>query len=466
MHAGKIAQADQQLVEVEAKIAELADQSAEHRKLKSLQNKATRLRKQLDRKLAQATKNTASSRAAPLAEKKTTSTKLTGGVKKRLKDIDAFLNRAERYAATDAKNANYKLQQAAELFAEIDRMYAGQFDPAHADYVRVKNRYDNLLGKTEAQGVAEAKAIVAAEVAREAKEKQSAEWLGKFRAFLSYSGQEGHDPDRLVFVPGTSEPDKFAEAQRRYREFKAFYAEFRKVEFPDGKTWALQDLADNVAPRRLADFESSFSDRLASVYGDAENSIRNAMQQLEKDNGWMHDESLKPPIVDSRTMDSIRASVERVTSALGDDPKAKVIQEKYAALLAKDQANRKTRAERTLLFADIYRQADATELKELATAIVVKQRPGSRVLRVSLYKDDWTQETVEEWTDTSRTQWRIRTTRMLNAQVAAKQSSGVFMHTLHIAQDKMSGSWGRLYGHIMWSEPMLESNVQKNGVNR
>ncbi|MDD2737107.1 MAG: hypothetical protein PHF56_24500 [Desulfuromonadaceae bacterium] len=37
------------------------------------------------------------------------------------------------------------------------------------------------------------------------------------------------------------------------------------------------------------------------------------------------------------------------------------------------------------------------------------------------------------------------------------------MYTLHIAKDKQSGGWSKLYGNIMWSDPMLESNVHKNG---
>jgi len=99
----------------------------------------------------------------------------------------------------------------------------------------------------------------------------------------------------------------------------------------------------------------------------------------------------------------------------------------------------------------------------MAQEVVSKEKPGSKILRVSLYKTDWSEETVEEWTDTSRTVWRKRTTRKINAQVAGKDASGVFLHTLHLAKDLQSGGWGKLYGNIMWSDPMLESNVDKDG---
>jgi uncharacterized protein YbcI len=458
-----IVEAAKMLEEASTTIDALKAADPEHKKLKTLEGNYAKAKAQVDKKLGQDAKSAEAPLVAPVSAKKSGGDKLPGGVKKRLQDIAGYLNSAERYASSDAQNAKHKLQQAEELFAEIKKMYSGQFDETNPEFTAVRNRYNSLMGKADAQGTAEAKAKAGAQASKELTEKQSAEWVAKFRTYLSYTGQEGHDPTKVVFVPGTSEPGKFAEAQKRYDEFKAFYAAYKKVEFPYGKTWELEDLADNEAPRRLAHFETSFSDRKASVSGDAEKQIDDAMKQLEKDNGWKRDENVKPPLVDSKWMVTITESVGRVTSALGDDPKAKAIRDKYAALVARDQENRKIRAERTLLFPDVYKGSDAGELRKKAELIVGKEKPGSKVLRVSLYNDNWTEETVEEWTDTTKTQRRVRTTRKINAQVAAKDSSGVFMHTLHIAKDKQSGGWSQLYGHIMWSDPMVESNVRKVG---
>lgn len=486
MFKGENEKADELLTEAVASIDKLTSVAPDHRRLKSLNNKYTKLRKQIDKKLGKSTGKSYSAapklpskpKVKPISKKVTSSTglvsaekqsggaKLPGGVKKRIRDISKHLDGAERYAATDAKNAKYKLQRAQELFAEIDKMYAGQFDKSHKDYMAVKSRYDSLMGQADTQGAAEAKALGDAQAAKDQKEKQSADWVSKFRVYLSYSGQEGHNPAKVVFVPGTSEPEKFAEAKRRYQEFKAFYETYKTTAFPYGKTWQLEDLADNQAPKRLADFESSFADRMASVSGGAEQQIDRAMGQLEKDNGWKSDTSIRPPLVDSKQMASIAQSVESAVSALGDTQEAKTIRDKYAALVAKDQANRKIRAERTLLFPDIYKGSDSRSLKKKAETIVAKEKPGSKILRVSLYKDEWSEETVEEWTDTTRSAVRKRTTRKINAQVAAKDSSGVFMHTLHIAKDKQSGGWSKLYGNIMWSDPMLKSNVKKDGKRK
>ncbi|MFZ7111735.1 MAG: hypothetical protein ACOWYE_08635, partial [Desulfatiglandales bacterium] len=466
MFNGKMDDAVKNLDEAAAGIEALRAADADHKNLKALEGQYTRTRAQVDKKLKQKAGAMGSPQAAPPAVKKADEARLPGGVTKRLKDIGRHLDSADSYAAKDSKQAAYILQQADELFREIDKMYAGQFDSAHSDYADIRKRYDQLIQQTTAQAAAEDKAKAGEQASKKMQEQQSAQWIEKFRAYLSYPGQTGHNPDKLVFVPGTSEPEKFADAQKRYTEFKSFYETYRKTEFPNGKTWELEDLGDREAPERLTLFESRFSERMASVSGDAEKEIDAAMAQLERDNGWKKDPSIKPPIVDAGQMKSIAGNVEKASTALGRNSKAQALKDKYADLVEKDAANRKIRAERTLCFPNIYRDSDAGELKNVAGSIVKKEKPGSEILRISLYKDAWAEETVEEWTDTTKTARRIRTTRMINAHVAAKDGSGVFLHTLHIARDKQSGGWGGLYGHIMWSEPMLKANVNKDGVRK
>ncbi len=465
MFNGNMDAALKDLEDADAQIKALKTADPQHRNLKSIEGKYNRIKTQVDKKVGGASTAPAAA-AQPAATQKTEGTQLPAGVKKRLKDIDRHLDNADRYMGKDPKQSAYILQQADELFREIDKNYAGQFDPAHPDYSGTRQRYDQLTAAASAGAAARDQAKADEGAAKKMQEQQSAEWIEKFRAYLSYPGQMGHNPDKLVFVPGTSEPEKFDEAQKRYNEFKAFYESYQKTEFPHGKTWELEEIGDRQAPDRLTQFESGFADRKASVSGDVDKELDQAMAQLEKDNGWTGDPSIAPPIVDGKWMKAMGENVEKAAVALGGDPKAGTLRGKFAALQEKDQANRKIRTERTLCFPDIYKDKDAGEVRKTAEAIVQKEKPGSRILRVSLYKDAWQEETVEEWTDTTKTARRIRTTRMINAHVAAKDGSGVFLHTLHIARDKQSDGWGGLYGHVMWSDPMLEANVKKDGVRK
>ena len=68
---------------------------------------------------------------------------------------------------------------------------------------------------------------------------------------------------------------------------------------------------------------------------------------------------------------------------------------------------------------------------------------------------------MEGWRDTSRTQWEKKTFREINANAGARDATGVYLYTIYLAQDKTSTGWSKLYGHIMYSDPMAEENVDK-----
>ncbi|EKD25997.1 MAG: hypothetical protein ACD_79C01415G0004 [uncultured bacterium] len=383
-----------------------------------------------------------------------------------MQDITVHLNNAERYTGKDAKNAKYKLQQAAEIFDEIEKKFGGQFEPSHSDFTAVKNRFTELSKKADEQGVSEENTVAAAAGSEEAKERQAAEWIPKFREYLSYEGQEGHNPSKLVFVPGTSEPEKFSDAQKRYEAFKAFYEGYKKTDFPNGKTWELEDLAENQAPLRIKSFEGEFGSRIESVAGDAGNEIDAAMGQLEKDNGWKFDKTIKPNLVDHKWMTSIQEATQKVIVALGEgDPKRKEIQEKFDALVAKDRENRQIRKERTFMTPDRYAGDDIEELKKKAESLVKNDKAeGGDPIRSTIISENWQEQTFDEWTDTTQTTLRKRTTRSVTGQVAAKTSDGgVLLITVALAKDKqIDGSWSELYGNLhQYADPMLEANVKK-----
>ncbi len=482
MFSGKNAEADTLLNEASALIEQGKAEDPGNKKILQIEKKFGRIRSNVDKKLGKMdTKRPSSAQDLPPkpqpkamsskssgpagASKSSATDKLPAGVTKRLKDITRLLDRAENYVDSNAESAKYNLQQAAQLFGEIEKNYGGQFDSANPEFASVQKRFNELSVKAEEQGAAEAQAKVEAAGAKAAQEQQSAEWVARFREYLSYPGQEGHNPDMLVFVPGTSEPEKFAEAQKRCEAFKVFYEEYKKTEFPNGKTWQLEELADREAPLRLKSFEEGFASRVASVTGDAEKEIDAAMAQLEKDNGWKSDKTIKPNLVDHKWMTSIRESTEKVVSALGEtDPRRKEIQARFDALVAKDQENRRIRKERTFMTPDRYTGGDMGELKKKAEALVENdKKDGGDPLRCTIISENWQEQTIEEWTDTTKTTWRRRTTRSVTAQVAAKTSDGVRLITVALARDKQSdGSWGALYGNLhQYSDPMLESNVNK-----
>lgn len=483
MFSGDNAEADRLLKEAAALIDQGKAEDPNNSRIMSVDKKFDRVRKAVDKKLGNSGTASSSSSGPALPAKpqskvlpsgssasgstvKTAAeAALPGGVKKRLRDITRSLDQAERYVDRDAGNAAYKLKEAAELFDEIGTMYKGQFDPAHPDFASVQTRYDDLTARVGEQAAAETKAKADAAGSKAAMESQSAEWVSRFRGYLSYPGQEGHNPDTLVFVPGTSEPEKFEDARKRYDAFKQVYEEYRKTDFPNGKTWALEDLADREAPLRLKDVEEGFASRVSSIAEVAESDIDSAMRQLERETGWKSDKTLKPNLLDHKWMTSISEKTRQVSTALGEsDPRNKNIQAQFNALVEKDREHRRIRMERTFMTPDRYSGSDIAELKKKAESLVQKDtKEGGTPLRSTIISENWKEETVDEWTDTTKTTWRRRTTRSMTAQVAARTSDGVRLITVALAQDKQSnGGWGPLYGNLhQYSDPMLEENVNR-----
>ena len=135
--------------------------------------------------------------------------------------------------------------------------------------------------------------------------------------------------------------------------------------------------------------------------------------------------------------------------------------EKIAQIEQTDKKNRITRAERTFMEPDRYKGSDAGELRKKVNDIVKEK--SSSILRITLRATDCKEEEVLEWTDTTKTTARYRITKSMTAQAAAKgDDDKVYLHSVHLASDRKSdGSWGPLYGHIMWSDWMVEENVNK-----
>jgi len=165
----------------------------------------------------------------------------------------------------------------------------------------------------------------------------------------------------------------------------------------------------------------------------------------------------KDQLAESRTKVNLAVAL-----APADDGRIPKLRARWTDLEKRDAAIRKARVAHTRITPDRYTGRDLKELKAKAEHIVTEAISGPKVLRITVISADWKEESVLEHTDTTRTALRFRTTRSVTAQVAAKVGAEVKLLTLDISKDRQSdGSWGALYGHVMFTDPMLEENVGK-----
>ncbi len=295
--------------------------------------------------------------------------------------------------------------------------------------------------------------------ARARQEEACRPWVEKLRPYVAVgAGNQKY----LVSGVTLSEPD-IQERAALLAEAQALWPEYEKAEFPLGKTPQLLDLEEKMQ-ERLEEMPGELRRSRTLVSGDIEKEFDRILAYLSKDTGWKNDQTKKPNIVMERDVMPLEKAIDRYAKTVEpDDVKLVTLKQKLAQVKEQDQKNRAIRAERTYMNPDRFTGDGADELRQKAEEIVKEKAASGKALRITLPAENWHEENVLEWTDTTHTELRYRITRFMTAQAAAKGYDGkVYLHGVHLANDRQSdGSWGPLHGHIMWSDWMAEANVNK-----
>ncbi len=255
----------------------------------------------------------------------------------------------------------------------------------------------------------------------------------------------------------------YHEITRLTKEAESLWAEYQKVEFPKGKTKPLEDseryfqVSLKEAGERL---EYAASSRMSA----AKEQVAYIASVFADDQAWKTDKSAHPKLVATESLDKADRALDELAGYLPDHPEVAKLRGRLDSLKREATDRRAANKALTFLRGDKYAGSDADALKKFAKSLVRKAHDGAKLLRLTIYKPDWKEETVTEWTDTTRSALRTRTTRTLLFNVAIKTSDGVFRDFGYLNQDRRSdGTWGATYGHLAkYRDPMLEENVSKN----
>lgn len=295
--------------------------------------------------------------------------------------------------------------------------------------------------------------------AKEDTAKASEVWLSRLEPFVTSMGAKN------LIVSFTSSVQMIEEQQKIFDEASKLFAQYLNTEFPQGKSPQLQRVEDELADR-LAKFPETQQRSLNAQAGNAGDKLDQEINFLQNNSEWKTDTSKQPYFLSDERINDAQKLVDTAVSLLpAGDPGTAEIQNKMETLLTMNNERRKVHAARTRMLPDTFKGDGKNDIKEKAKALVVAKINGSTILRATIISEDWKEETVEEWTDTTKSARRIRTTRSVTAQVAAKKDDGdVRLYTLHVAKDRRAdGSWGQLYGnlHSDLGDLMLEGNVNK-----
>ncbi len=460
-------------------IEKLKSADPAHKQLKSLEWKYAKQKKDLDKRLPKS--KSAKTDKATQAKKTSASgkaDKLPGGVTFRLKKVDKILQNGDRVlakktvASEDGKveELEYIITQANDMMAEIQKSYGDQIPPAHPDIKAREDRIAMLKNKVnEFKGKVADKKVKAAEEKKQ-READSQKWLARIKPFITGQTQPGYDKTKYLIASGTADVGELKKRKKIYDEAAALFAEYKKAEFPVGKTDELER-----AEKDLAYALSSFSEGYASSVG---NFFKNAEENLEQATKWLTKEEAKddgkrqPLLLQKDIIPNIKKMIATAAASTSeDDPRVSALNKKLAEIEKIDNKLHQLRTERTFMKPDKFKGKERRKIKTKAAEFLKKEHPGVKVLRTTVISNDWKEERVLEHTDTTKTAVRYRITRSVTAQIAGKRGGDVFLYTIDVSKDKRTDrSWGGLYGHVMFIDPMLEKNVKKqqkpnNGIN-
>lgn len=461
---GKTAEADEMLKKAEALLpaALAATDPAALSKAKAAAGRAAKLRRDIDRKLGrgagspQATAEKAAGGAPPAGPA------MPSFVVSRLKGVASSIDGAKQlFDGGNVRSARNTLNRAADQMKEIEERYAGKFPPDHPDVVAAKDGLEALEQAVAAEEAKEgaAKAEAAARAAKATEESE--EWVKRLEPYAAGPGRPAHDPKRYFIGSFTEEEAEMNRRAALFPEVKNLMAEYREKGPGENASDTLKETV-----RQLEYQLSSFTGSLKSA---GETYLREARTQIDFLHRRAKEESAKigkgtPPLPLSQ--DAIGRSkqlLDRAARILGDgDPQITEAATKYNGILEMNGRICTARLSETRMQPDRFAGKDAGEIQDKARAILQEKKPGIRILRTTLIHPDWTEESVTEWTDSTHSALRHRTTRFLSAQVAGKLGDETKIYTIYVARDRRTdGSWSPLYGHVMYEDPILEENVNK-----
>ena len=467
---GKAQEANDALEKAEEMAAEImaGTDDAEKKKIERLEGRINKLRKDIDKKLGQATSEATSSNldSTSSADKSSTSENdgdsLPSHVASDLKVVERYIGSAQKSlesgdipnATRSISNAQNKLQQTAER----KKRY---FSPEHPEYIALQKRIGKLDAAVSEKEKGAAAKNAAADLAAATNKAESDKWVAVLKPYVTGLGKPGYDPERYFVASFTEEKSEMAKRFTIFGMLSADMEAYRESGLNENATDELKLVVRDI------DYALSTFQESTSLMADLK--IKEAEQKIDYITKWLTDEAKKtdsndlPNTMNKMTFESARRELDGAAGLLGrNDERVKMLETKYQEALALDAKLAKIRVGQTRMLPDKFGGSDLKILKQISEEVLRKAKAGVKVLRTTVVSSDWQEENVIEWTDTSRSVLRHRVTRSVSTQVAGKLDAETTLYTIHIAKDRRTnGSWGQLHGHIMFEDPILEKNVQK-----
>ncbi len=472
MHEGKSEEALKIITETEAMMKSALEKDPNNIPAKLLQKKVANSAKNI-RKRAQASAPASVPAAVDKATSKTAEAApaaggapLPSGADFLLKQADHRLDKIDQLIGPegDRYSRDYR-EKAAKASVKEAREFMDTLESRHGEKVGTNHPEVEARKKRITRMEKQIADFSAAQDAKEAGEKASAaqaagnssDWIARLKPYVTPSYSEGYDAKKYLIPSATQDANEMSERLRIYAEATGEFSQYKAAK-PASITSELEEI-ENKLETALGEFKDSMKEYGARGIEDISQKIKYAEEFVEEQK-----KKTENPLPMQRDMlPDLRRAVQHNSIFLDEGaPEIAGLNSRIDALEKADAEIRKKRVADTRMIAEAFKGKEKNDITKKAQEVLEKDKPGVKILRTAVISPEWKEESVVEYTDTTRTALRHRVTQSVSVQIAGKTDKGVHIYTLDISKDRKSdGSWAGLKGHVMFTDEILEENVNK-----
>ena len=392
---------------------------------------ATRYLRESDRPLAQIESMLGSQR------EKYTPESLVRRVKEQLRTVEKNIGKLlDEYG---------EFKEHPEVVARIQKMEAAQQELA-------------TLEKTAAESAA------AEEKAKARSEAESGEWLRKLRPYVASKSRMDDasylDPEKemLSYAGFDITPEELAKRHRIHGEAAALLEEYKNAGVKEPLDLLVE--TEKEIELRLGQFSSALRNLGNSALGDARTQLDWGKKFIEE-NMPKAKKGEDFHLLGRDVLARIQSSIDSAAVFLpADDEGLSAARSDMETLMKEADALRELRVEKIRMLPDRFSGPDEAGIRATAEEAVLKEHPETSLLRMNIISAEW------------KNDWRFHEgadrivhlvmTRQVSVQAAVKKRDDVLLLTVGVYSRSLPDwSWGPLKGYVMFTDKMLEENVEK-----
>ncbi|MDD3567944.1 MAG: hypothetical protein PHT92_06040 [Bacteroidales bacterium] len=272
-------------------------------------------------------------------------------------------------------------------------------------------------------------------------------WVDRFKGIPYFDGTPQNIPGLL------QHKESFGKAQD-------LLAEYSQVAFTSQVTITLESIVTDTK-MRVQQFPSRFAETTKLLIDEVGKQINDRIEFLNRDVDWISDKNQKPYLIGKKEIDGFTQQIDELRPLFTDSSSSlESVLNALSKLMELNESRQLERSKLTTMKPEAIVDSEAAEPKAAALMALSTSTPNAKVLRVAVVKP-WESKRVEEWADSTKTQWIVKNISETTVQVAAELPDGSCkLYTMHVEKEVApNGSFGIPRSHIMFEELMAKENI-------